>query len=53
MKSRDDDEADHMERVARTMWRCSGCGRLNSMNLDSVCPRCFDVAFVLDKEKLK
>jgi rubrerythrin len=43
------DEANFM----RGKWRCSECGRLNSMDHDEVCPRCIDTALEADSEKLE
>jgi len=35
----------------RFKWRCSQCDRLNSLELDNVCPKCFDLALDRDQNK--
>ncbi|WP_079537457.1 hypothetical protein [Bradyrhizobium lablabi] len=47
MREQEDDFA-----FTRTKWRCSACGRLNSMERDNVCPKCFDLALDEDQKKL-
>ncbi len=36
----------------RSKWRCSQCGRLNSMDHDNICPKCFEAALEEDRNKL-
>jgi len=36
----------------RFKWRCSQCGRLNSLELDNVCPTCLELALDEDQKKL-
>lgn len=43
------DEPDNM---MRGKWRCSACGRINSMEYDNCCPRCMDAALNSDAHAL-
>lgn len=36
----------------RGKWRCSACGRLNSLECDDVCPRCMDKTLDDDADKI-
>ncbi len=40
---------DETDNPMRDKWRCSSCGRLNSLLHDNVCPRCMDEALELDE----
>lgn len=41
-----------LEECMRDKWRCSKCGRVNSMQYDNCCPRCMEKALREDQEKL-
>jgi hypothetical protein len=45
-------EGAQMERLYRTTWLCSACGRRHSMSV-SVCDNCMDKALEADRQKLR